>query len=278
MQGKDMQSRARRYTLSGADLKALVAARGFASDDAQRPVLQGVYLDGRRIVATDGHRLFLWEADGLDMEAPLLLGPASALDIPYGDQAVLQVDDQGVKLQVEGKEAVALPVMDMDYVHYEKVLPAASTGLCGVAAGDLTAGLEELAPHLEGRHPLDGAGALEYKPHVELSLSAAAQRLTLGVSKRMGYYPVAGGQEAAVPGRADWHFESSVSARVALAEGEEEFRARYHYPYLRAGLEALGVGADEEVALEFNGPLQAAQWRVAGEADRRVLLMPLRLE
>jgi DNA polymerase III sliding clamp (beta) subunit (PCNA family) len=166
--------------------------------------------------------------------------------------------------------------MEGPYVKYEQVIPPEGKICAQVEAGLLLEALEQMASHLEPRHPTGQEGIQSYTPQVELHLSALGQTLSLVTTRDMGYTWQEGKNPLA--GRAEWTFISSVPARIQGVETDALFRMGLNHTYLRTAVQALGAGAGELIDLHFADPLQAVQFTTPAHPNRRTLQMPMKLQ
>ncbi|NKB72738.1 MAG: sigma-70 family RNA polymerase sigma factor [Candidatus Latescibacteria bacterium] len=266
------------FTLDEADVQALRRARAFASDDPQRPVLQGVCLDvGGRIVATDGSRLYWGRAAGLEnLAAPVLLRPWEEAGLPEvgGARLVLGVEEGLLEWEQGGRLRLAL--MDMPYVDYEKVVPRQSPSRAQVRVGDLLAACAQMDEHLEGRHPVDTAGPWTYTPAVEICISALAGTMTLTTTDTIGYSLKEGVEAVAQASgpTVGWRFETAIAAQVDSGE----CRLRINHGYLAGAVRGLGLEDGERLYIGFTEALKPVLFEPEEGRGRRTMVMPMRME
>ena len=288
----DQPIQSQTFELTREDLNALRWAAAYVSRDKNRPVLQGVCFDtGRRMVATDGHRLFFWTSENLNRIAvPVLLGPWLETEIPDADRATLSIGVEKAILRIPGEKDRMIPVMEGPYAKYEKVIPATWAIRATVAAGALIEAADLIADHLVPRHPVAPEGRWQYLAQVEIRLAIPDQTLSLITTRDMGYFretpdgkrelcrPSQKDAEENPPGGAsDWTFVTSIQAQVESDGTEEVFRISVDHTYLRDAIRGLETERDEALEVRFIDPLKVILFTPVHHPNRKTLLMPMRM-
>lgn len=279
------------FELGREELHVLRWAKTFASRDESRLKLQGICLNvGGKMVATDGHRMLVWTSERLEKIATqVILGPWFEMEIPEAERGTLTIEEQRAVIRIPGQEDRVAGIIPGSYVNYNAVIPTTWSLHATVAAGELLKAVDLIADHLAPRHPTDPEGAYQYVPIVEIRLSSAEQSLSLVTTREMGYYgpPDAEGKrqdcstEEVLRLTGDtpfWIFTSSIQAQIETEGSSEEiFRIGVNPTYLRDMVRALGFDPDEALELRFIDPVKAILFSPVRHADRKGLLMPLRM-
>ena len=275
------------FELNQADLDAFNKARNFVGADEKRPMMQGICLDvGGRIVATNGHVLFVRTLDSLaSLVAPTILGPWTGVGLLDGEGARLVLDESEAVIEIANQGAVRVPLIEGPFVQYEQVMPKEDPLLSfSVDSEALLQALDLLEDHMERRHPV--GDDWEYLPQVELHVSPLAQTVTFLTSRDMGYRRFVGagkmesfaesGEDESPGGVVDWTFQVPLSGTLDSV-GEETLRIGVSFTYFRDMLDALEVGDCESVKLAFRGALRPIMFSTPQHVDWVGLVMPLRL-
>lgn len=237
-----------RHTLGKGDLAALNWGMRYASSDESRPLLRALCIDtGGRIVATDGHRLLLWQSEGLSANvAPAVFGPVDGEAIHPATCGTLEIGGQEVHIMTDSGQKLSFDQVHEPYVKYEEVIPVNPTFALRVDLQSLRDVVDKIERFLGGMHPVRD-GEWEYAPIVEIRVSGEAATLSLTTQALLGYSRVCGeGPRRVVPGEMDprdvpeagkahWSFSASVD--VAIKEGQIEglFRMGINHSYLADG-------------------------------------------
>lgn len=113
------------------DVRALVAANEFASDEDTRYYLKGVYLtvqDGKlTCVATNGHRLIMIPYGEDPGHAPNVIIPSDLIkkikiNKKHYDQAIIKILDQAITIEYDNMSFAGL-LVDGTYPDYIRVIP-----------------------------------------------------------------------------------------------------------------------------------------------------------
>jgi RNA polymerase sigma-70 factor (ECF subfamily) len=279
------------FELGREELHFLRRAKAFASRDENRPILQGVCLDtSGRMVVTNGHALLLWTSERLaQIATQTILGPWFEMEVPEADRGMLSIGEKEAVIRIPGEKDRVAGIIPGRYVDYEQVIPKNGPIRATVGAGTLLKAVDLMADHLAPRHPTDPEGAYQYLSSAEIRLSGAAQTLSLITTREMGYSgpPDTQGKRQdcseeevlRLTGNTPfWTFTTSVQAQIETEGGTEEiFRIGVNPTYLREMAGALGFGPDEALELRFIDPLKAILVSPVRHADRKGLVMPLRM-
>ncbi len=268
------------FTLNESDLQALGRARAFVGDDPKQLVLQGVFLDaGGRIVATDGSRLFWWQTSGLEsLAAPVLLGPWDESTSEAGG-ARLTLGEQEAVLELESGAHHILPIMDMPYVDYEKVVPGQMPCWIRVRAGDLLAACAYMDDHLEAWHPVAADGPWTYTRGVEVCFSAADRTMVMTTTDAMGYYSLKESVEGPTErprSPVGWRFDTTIAAQVE--QEVENFRVRVNCSFLEGAVRGLGLEEGSVLCIGFSDPNKPVLFEPGDGRPYRTMVMPMRME
>ncbi|OGG47072.1 MAG: hypothetical protein A3F84_13940 [Candidatus Handelsmanbacteria bacterium RIFCSPLOWO2_12_FULL_64_10] len=278
------------FELGREELHVLRWATAFASRDKKRLKLQGIYLDaGGKMVATDGHRMLLWISERLNhIAAPVILGPWFEMEVPEADRGTLSIEEQRAVIRIPGQKDRVAGIIPGSYVDYNAVLPTTWAIRATVTTEALLKAVDLIADYLAPRHPTDPEGTYQYVPAVEIRLSGAERSLSLVTTREMGY----SGPSDAEGKRQDcsteevlrltvntpvWTFSTSIPAQTETDDPEEVFRIGVNHIYLWDMVRALGLDPDEALELRFTDPLRAILFLPVRHADRKGLLMPLRM-
>ncbi len=224
-----------------------------ASTDEARPVLTGVLVQiqggALTMAATDGHRLAVRKlaATGpADLEASLIV-PARALAelsrVLKGEPGKVEIIISKARNQVffkAGSSELTSRLIDGKYPNYSQVIPSKSSTKVRVSTSELTQTVRAVS--LFAR---DSANVIRVKAQAgALVLSATTNEV--GDSK------------------------AEMAADVDGSDIQIAFNARYV-------LDALGVIAEDEVELLFDGPLSPGLLRPPGKEHYLYVIMPVRV-
>lgn len=242
-----------RWTMSGAELRQLIAHVAFAvSTEETRPVLGGVFWQLRRgemrMVATNGHRLarMVLARGDLDAELDLIVPPKALRQVERllaGAEAV-EVARAGNYLGFRGDGVeVSTRLIDGQYPHVDSVLPRDNDKELIGERASLLAALRRMA-----------VVAADQTHRVRLSLGGPMLRLSVQT-------PDLG----------------EASEEVPVEYRGEPLEIGFNAAYL---VELLQVMPTDEVKMTFKSPERAATMEPVGNEDTPELLclvMPLRL-
>ncbi len=270
----EQQEQPQVISLTESETRALRWATYFTHTDPQRNVLQGVYLDANgTLVATDGVRLLTWPLAALkNLNLPVLLGPWHRAEMPTAGGAVLYIENDQARLEPSSGEPISVPIMTGPYVHYEKVIPEDFTFCIHAEAGALLDAIAEMEDHLAPRHPTDSGDIWTYDPRVEIRIDAAAHKLSLLTTDRMGY-SVAEDQlppEHHPGGKTAWTFISTIDAK-AESDAPPAFRTAVNGNFFREVVQALDLDGLDEIAISFIASDQIIRFAAVEHADEHIL-------
>jgi len=234
-------------------LAAIEQTQMAASTDEARPVLTGVLLhidaQGQTLAATDGHRLAvrkLQAKSGNELDARLIVPARALAELPRafrGESGEVEVIVSKARNQIffrAGSSEVTSRLIDGTYPNYTQVIPTKSSTTIKVSTAELTQTVRAVS--LFAR---DSANVIRLKTETGgLVLSATTNEV--GDSR------------------------AEVTADVDGSDIQIAFNARYV-------LDALGVIAEDEVELLFDGPLSPGLLRPPGKDHYLYVIMPVRV-
>ncbi len=234
-------------------LRAIEQTQMAASTDEARPVLTGILLQvdaqGKTLAATDGHRLAVRKLNArsdADLDTRLIIPARALAELPRafrGETGEVEVIVSKARNQIffrAGTSEVTSRLIDGHYPNYAQVIPSKSSTRVRVSTAELSQTVRAVS--LFAR---DSANVIRIRAEAgQLAISATTNEV--GDSR------------------------AELAAQVEGSEIQIAFNARYV-------IDALQVIGEEEVELDFDGPLSPGLIRSPDSDLYLYVIMPVRV-
>jgi RNA polymerase sigma-70 factor, ECF subfamily len=267
---KDMEAK-NVMTLDRQSLLAIsIAAKARLKSD-KRPI-RGIFLENSgKVVGTDGRHIVIRDCAALkNLSESALILPPDELERLDAKSATLIVGISEAILQIEGKDALTLPLLAESYVPYSQVFPSVPWRYSlSMPLGKLNSLIEEMTPYLEGRHPnLEGH---EYVPQAKFRFSVTRHEMSVSIDSAMGY------EKTKAEGDVCWEHSSSVRGKMQTAGPVEDIIVLdMNFRYFQNAISGLCNTPDEIVEIRVIDAMTPVVCLSPDRQNSISALMPMR--